>query len=353
MKTSRPMTVDGSASDRPYARWQVVDDPYGGRFIVLRVDGKDAAGHWVYRVVRDFSRPLDPGAYQSTSSDPERLKRYEMNYVVHQPHIALSAGDVPHSDVVYLVGSGPSLRKNHEHLLDVTRGVVVGVNQTPRVIPTERMDYFFCIDYSLNGSHWSHGMPRTVGVFDLAATPAVHLGKFRETRWFVPASRSEFYDRARQDFPHLVRLEHGLNVTFTALSWIVRVLKARTIVLVGMDCSCPESMRHFDEPLVFDAGEEYLVAKDVRGHAVITNRIYLDMAEWHTGVFWFLKDAGIRVVNATEGGILTNFVEQRCLHDVVPELNGSASRSSGLTAEVAKSAKDGRDKRLEMSSRDR
>jgi len=285
------------------------------------VDGKDPAGHWVYRVVRDFTRPLDPGAYQSTSTDPERLKRYELNYTVHKPHIDLSAGDVPESDVVYLVGSGPSLRKNWRHILDVTRGVVVGVNQAPALIPTECMDYFFCIDYSLDGSHWSAGMPNTVGIFDVAATPAVHRGKFKEMRWFVPSSRSAFYDKVRNDFPRLVMLEHGLNVTFSALSWIVRCLKAKTIVLVGMDCAFSDSMRHFDEPLMFDADEEYLVAKDAGGRAVMTNRIYLDMGEWHTGVFYFLKDAGIRVINATEGGILTNFVELRDLADVISELN--------------------------------
>ena len=315
------MTVDDKPSDQPYARWQVVHDPHGGRFIVLRVDGKDPAGHWVYRVVRDFTRPLDPCAYASTSTDPGRLERYELNYVANKPKIELSAGDVPESEIVYLVGSGPSLRKNYPHLLEVTRGVVVGVNQTPILIPTEHMDYFFCIDYSLDGSHWRDRMHETVGIFDVASTPAVHLGNFREMRWFVPASRSSFYDRARADFPHLVMLEHGLNVTFTALSWIVRVLKARTIVLVGMDCSCPDSMRHFDEPLAFDPEEEYLVAKDVRGRAVITSSLYLDMAEWHTGVFYFLKEAGIRVINATEGGILTNFVELRKLGDVVRELS--------------------------------
>ena len=130
-------------------------------------------------------------------------------------------------------------------------------------------------------------------------------------------------------------------MTFTALSWIVRVLEAKTIVLAGMDCSCPDGMRHFDEPLAFDAGEEYLVAKDIRGHAVITNRIYLDMAEWHTGVFYFLKEAGIRVINATEGGILTNFVEQRELRDVVPEMNGSPVGSEGPTTEVAESTENG------------
>ena len=322
MMPSRPMAVDDKPSDQPYARWQVVDDPHGGRFIVLRVDGKDPAGHWVYRVVRDFTRPLDPCAYGSTSTNPERIEQYQLNYIVNKPKVELSAGDVPESEVVYVVGSGPSLRKNHQHIRGVSRGVVVSVNQTPMIIPTEHMDYFFCIDYSLDGSHWKDRMHETVGIFDVAATPAVHLGNFKEMRWFVPASRSPFYDKARHDFPHLVMLEHGLNVTFTALSWIVRVLEAKTIVLVGMDCSCPDGMRHFNEPHAFDPEEEYLVAKDIRGHAVITNCIYLDMAEWHTGVFYFLKEAGIRVINATEGGILTNFVEQRELKDVVQELNG-------------------------------
>jgi len=328
MTPSRPMAVDDKPSDQPYARWQVVDDASGGRFVVLRVDGKDPAGHWVYRVVRDFTRPLDAQAYGSTAMDDERLKRYELNYVVHKPHIKRSAGDVPESEIVYLVGSGPCLRKNWKHLLEVSRGVVVGVNRTPAVIPTGRMDYFFCIDYRIRGDHWKHGMPETVGIFDVAASTDVHLGKFKEMRWFLPATKSRFYDRAQSEFPHLVRLEHGLNVTFSALSWIVRVLKAKTIVLVGMDCAFPDSMKHFDEPLMFDAQEEYMVARDVEGRAVVTSRVLLEIAEWHTAVFYFLREAGIRVINATEGGLLSNFVELRQLADVVEELNAAAPSAS-------------------------
>jgi hypothetical protein len=318
------MTVDDRPTDQPYARWQVVHDAFGGRLIVLRVEGKDPAGHWAYRVVRDFTRPLDPSACQSTAVDDARLTRYELNYSINKPHIKLSAGDVEESDVAYLVGSGPSLRNNWRHLLDVSRGVVIGVNQTPLVLTTGRMDYFFCVDPTLDGSHWKHGMGETTAIVDAAATSAVHLGKFREMRWFVPAMRSAFYDRVRADFPSLVRLEHGLNVTFTALSWIARVLKSKTIVLVGMDCAFSDSMRHFQEPLAFRADEDYVVAKDVCGRAVITNQTLLDVAEWHTAALYFLKDAGIRVINATEGGILTDFVEQRELADAVKELNQSA-----------------------------
>jgi hypothetical protein len=159
-----------------------------------------------------------------------------------------------------------------------------------------------------------------VGIFDVAVTPAVRGGDFREMRWFLPTARSAFYDGARAEFPDLVLLEHGLNVTYTALCWIVRVLKASTIVLVGMDCAFPDGMKHFDEPLRFERDAEYLVAPDVNGCAVITNRVYLDIAEWHTAVFYFLREAGIRVVNATEGGVLKNYVELRRLGDVVAEL---------------------------------
>jgi len=161
-----------------------------------------------------------------------------------------------------------------------------------------------------------------VGVFDAAVSPAVHgLGLKREL-WFVPSGRSRFYDGVRADFPHLARLEHGLNVTFTALCWIVRMLKAKVIVLVGMDCAFSDSWRHFDEPLTFDRDEDYLVAGDVNSRAVITNSIYLSIAEWHTAVFYFLTSAGVRVINATEGGLLRNFVEVRDLASTVDELNG-------------------------------
>jgi hypothetical protein len=321
MMLSRPTSVDDRPLDRPYAKWQVVSDASGGRFIVLRVDGKGPTGRWVYRVVRDFTRPLDARSYGSESMDDERLRRCELNYVVNKPHVVLSAGDVDESEIVYLVGSGPSLRKNWRHVLDVTHGTVVGVNQTPAVIPTEHMDYFFCIDGSLEGAEWKCRMQRTTGVFDVAVTPAVHEGHFKEKRWFLPASRSKFYDKARGDFPHLVMLEHGLNVTFTALCWIVRVLRAKMIVLVGMDCAFTDSMRHFEEPLLYRPQGEYVIAKDLAGRAVITNRTYLEIAEWHAAAFYFLKDAGMRVINATEGGILTNFVEVMELKDVVAELN--------------------------------
>ena len=321
MNPSSSMAVVDGPNDQPYARWQVVEDAFGGRFIVLRVEGKDHAGRWAYRVVRDFTRPLDPGACRSTALDPERLRRAQINYAVNKPRIRLSADGIPPSDVAYLVASGPSLRKNWKHLLDIRRGVVVGVNQTPMIVPTARMDYFFCVDGTLDGSHWRHGMRETVGIFDAAATTAVRLGHWRESRWFVPAMRSDLYDRVRADFPHLAMLEHGLNVTFTALSWIVRVLKARTIVLVGMDSAFTDSMRHFFEPLAFDPRASYAVARDVRGRAVITDATLLEFAEWHAAEFWFLKGAGIRVINATEGGILTNFVEVRELADVVRELN--------------------------------
>ena len=222
---------------------------------------------------------------------------------------------------MYLIGSGPGLRKNFEYIGRIGTGVVVGVNQTARILPTDQLDYFFCIDYSLGEEQFPNELPETIGVFDVAVSPQVHRLDLKRELWFVPAGRSRFYDKVREKQPHLVRLEHGLNVTFTALCWIVRILKAKTIVLVGMDCAFTDSWRHFDEPLAFDRNEDYLVAADVDNRAVITNSIYLSIAEWHTAVFYFLKCAGVRVINATEGGLLRNFVEVKDLASTVDELN--------------------------------
>ncbi len=325
MNPSGSTSVVDAPKDQPYARWQVVRDAQGGRFIVLRVEGKDPSGRWEYRVVRDFTRPLDPGACRSSGLSPERLKRADFNFAMNHALIELSAGDVPPSDVVYLVASGPSLRKNWRQLLDVRRGVVVGVNQVPMILPTKRLDYFFCVDGLLDGSHWKRPMKDTVGIFDVAATHAVRFGRWKEMRWFVPAMRSRLYDAAREEFPRLAMIEHGLNVTFSALSWIVRALKAKTIVLVGMDFAFTDGMRHFFEPLTFDRQARYAVAKDVKGRAAITDETLLEFAEWNAAALWFLRDAGIRVINATEGGILSDFVELRDLKDVVAEMN-EASR---------------------------
>lgn len=325
---------DGSAS-AGFRRWQLVNDPYGGRFLVLGLEGTDGSSETLgerprdsersYRVVRDFTRRLDERAYGATAMPPERLQRYELNYAANRDRILHSADeDVAPADVVYLVASGPGLRANVAELARIRRGVVVGVNQTARILAPERLDYFFCIDFSLGPENFPHPLPGSVGVFDVAVSPAVHALDCRRELYFLPAGRSEFYDRVRAEFPFLTKLEHGLNVTFSALAWIVRVLKARTIVLVGMDCAYTGSWRHFDEPLMFKHDAEYLVAQDSDGRAVITDPIYLAIAEWHTAVLYFLRDAGIRVINATEGGLLRHFVELKPLARTVDELNGGA-----------------------------
>ena len=321
--------ADEARPESRLGRWQVVNDPYGGRFIVLGLEGKDdpssndeGSTHQGYRVVRDFTGPLNEAVYVSSPSGPERIEVYEGNYASNKGRIRESADAVEPSDVVYLVGSGPGLRKNIKHVGRIGTGVVVGINRTAHLIPTERLDYLFCIDSSRTKDPFPVRLPETVGVLDVTVTPSVHGLKLKRELWFVPSVRSRFYDRVREDHPHLVRLEHGLNVTFTALCWIVRALKAKTIVLVGMDCAFTDSWRHFDEPLMFDADAEYLVAQDVCGRAVITNDVFLSIAEWHTAALYFLKCAGIRVINATEGGLLRNFVEVRDLASTVDELNG-------------------------------
>jgi hypothetical protein len=256
-------------------------------------------------------------------TDPEHLKRRELNYTANKGCIRESADTVEKEKVAWLVDDGPALRKNIEHIGRIGTGAVVGVNGTARLIATEQMKYLFCNDCPVNGEEFPRKLPETIGVFDVAVDPAAHgLGLKREV-WFVPVEVGTFYETVLRDFPDVARLEEGPGVVFAALGWIVRILRAKTIVLVGIDCAFTDSWRRFEEPLEFDREEEYLVAADIRGRAVMTNGKNLETAEWLTAAFWFLREGGVRVINASEGGLLRDFVEVRGLAETVDELNGT------------------------------
>ena len=102
----------------------------------------------------------------------------------------------------------------------------------------------------------------------------------------------------------------------------VPAMTPRVIVLAGMDCAFTDSWRWHDEALGFDRDEEYLVAEDLHGRAVMTDARNLATARWLTRAAWALRRAGVRVINASEGGLVREFVEARTLEDVIGEMDG-------------------------------
>lgn len=93
--------ADEAQAGTRFRRWQVVNDPYGGRFIVLGLEGKDnppssnnGSTRQGYRVVRDFTRPLNEEAYAASLTAPERIQAYELNYEANKGRIHESADAV-------------------------------------------------------------------------------------------------------------------------------------------------------------------------------------------------------------------------------------------------------------------
>ena len=132
--------------------------------------------------------------------------------------------------------------------------------------------------------------------------------------------RRVYYAGAGQEWSKVMRLEDYRDVRCRALCWVARALRARVIVLAGMDFAFSGGWRSYQQPLRYEPEAEYMVARDMRGNAVLTDAANVSAAEWFLGICLALRDAGVRVINASESGLLGEHVEARRLAEAVEEL---------------------------------
>lgn len=299
---------------------------YTGR---LYTDQEDPAQ---YKGVRNWFRgPRDKQRYGLATGKAQelRIKRWLDNYEENRSLITRPATDVEPSDVVYLVGSGPSLERNAPELLRVTRGVKVAANWTLSWFADMGMgldvfDYFTCIDYHIKAQD-SRDYPNTTAVMDVVVNPSVPRVNFKDRIWFTSDAQAgnPAAQKAQEENDGLPEYDAGLNVTFSALQWIVMALKAKTIVLVGTDCALTWGRYHCGTwgEYKFWHPAEYAVIEDLYGRPTMSVKGLVDIADWTMGALYFIREAGIRVINASEEGILKNQCELMTLADAVDELN--------------------------------
>lgn len=281
--------------------------------------------------------PMQQGRYDAW------MKSYEANRDYVQP-----ADAVAHEDVCYIVAEGPSVVQNGHHLADVTRGATLAVNRVPKFFNMD-FDYWLAIDFTFDFADNTGPYPNTTAIMDVCANPVLRDVGWKELRWFCPdydmtRSPHAVYDTVRENHPWLTRLDVGLNCTFQALAWacfellksprgiarekIVEANKGKTIVLVGFDhCytfmqkRVGEWMRPGDASIYSMRDGDTLFMEDTEGRLVLTNKVMADQSKWMMAACFFVQEAGIRVINATEGGLLTLHCEQMTLADAVKELN--------------------------------
>jgi hypothetical protein len=117
----------------------------------------------------------------------------------------------------------------------------------------------------------------------------------------------------------------GLNCVTAAIQAITAIFKPRTLVLCGMDCGFPGGLRHIDEPLKYEPGQ--VVEPDADGNPVVTDAMMQAQRDYLAVMCTFLAFAGIKVVNATEGGLARHKLEieiaqRSALKDVIEGCNG-------------------------------
>jgi len=295
----------------------------------LYTDQRDPAE---YKGVRNwFMGSRDKQRFGLVMNEGQELRNkvWLENYEANRSLISRPATDVPQSDVVYLVASGPSLESNVPALLDIKRGVKVAVNWTlawcaEMGFGPDLFDYFACIDYHIKPlEHQEY--PNVVGVFDVVVNPSVPRLGFKDRLWFTSDAQdgNPAAMKAQAENVGLPEYDAGLNVTFSILQWAIFALGAKTVVLVGADCALTYGRFHCGTWAKYDFWHpaEFTVLPDIYGRPVVSVKNLVDVADWTLGAFYFMRENGIRVINATEGGLLSQHCELKPLEETVAELN--------------------------------
>lgn len=219
-------------------------------------------------------------------------------------------------EVVYIVGNGPGLADNWEHLKNRKRGVVLACNRALNIIPTEFVDFWMTVDpfSPLNYVNKSD-CSKTIGLVDLATDPGFHDAGFKDVYSF-----NSFFSLnvPKWNNQRAWTLEAAYSVTFPMihLAWI---MGAKQIIFVGQDCAFAdgegEDKIHsgvVDETTEKKAREraeqETIRVPGIGGKVYSTFKSFALIAEIILSACFFLSVKTVFCFNASERGILSGTV---------------------------------------------
>jgi len=244
-------------------------------------------------------------------------KNYEQNrHLVTKQ----SVWDLPQSDAVYLVGSGPSLKEQAGLFDGIREGTVITLNDAQRFV---RGDYFFSVDFLFRDLE--PDMVRdTTAIFPPLVEPRLAALPWKDVRWIRSGARHPIADRIGAAHPELYPYYEGLNGTYAAMQIIAKVLKPKLIVLVGIDAAFSGGEAHAGKAAKFD--DSLKVVPGPAGDPWITSDILLAQRDYLMAQLMFLTLAGVHVWNASEG-IVPEEVHIRvapriALKDAIAKING-------------------------------
>lgn len=244
--------------------------------------------------------------------------------------IANGVKPIPQHDVLYVVAPGPSLQFNWEALKDIKNGHVIAVNKAHKVIGTDLVDYYMALDSRSPDEWFESDMSDIDAYLSVCVNPRAGEGNYKSATWFTDTNLSQLDMVLGDRKTKLLNLDHGLSVLYSATDLAIR-MGVKTVVFVGVDGSFRGREVHPGETMEQWGFNDSHQIKDINGNMVWTNSLYGTITTHLLGKIAFMMMNGVRVINATEGGVLSitiqndgkrYSIEQRKLSEVVSELNG-------------------------------
>lgn len=313
---------------------EIIDLPNGDR--LMEITGMPGRPHRV----RDWRAALTAKhtTRKKSSLGAVDVGRMKSHYLANKPLIMESIEAnrnrrMPEweNQPVIICGGGPSLAKNAHHLENLAPGAakIIAINSGLRMAPNA--DVFVSNDW-LGDASWTRGVDVTKidAIFFACSAHDVVKLPWKSRVFFSFGHSNELYDRINAEYPKLLKLDPGLHGAFNAFQLAFWQL-ADPIAFCGMDYSWGADERLHAAPHDHEVGISLRDAgagtwseiTDMSGEKRHTNFVtYLNCMYMRAAAF-FVAEAGVKVYNATEGGIfdLNGSIIQRKLKGVVHEYN--------------------------------
>jgi hypothetical protein len=158
-----------------------------------------------------------------------------------------------HTNVpAYIIGAGPSLKRNYKELENIENGIVIAQNASAQYV--KKPDYFTAVDYEGRDHWWKDvDFSETMGIFSLKITPDIHKLNFKDKVFMLPTGNDQFCN-LHTKHPKLDMVDHGDHTTYSAYH-LAYLMGCNPIIFVGCDYAYTDNQMHIDEDLTPDTVE--------------------------------------------------------------------------------------------------
>jgi len=283
-------------------------------------------GTTVSGVVTDIAGNRDiPLMVRSVSAGKRKLWRD--NYAKNKPLITRGIKELfgkKKGKKCIIAGSGPSLQVDYLRNFKSDKWDIIACNDAYRLIGG---DYAYFIDGSdmpIMDKWTSEIRGKTKAILSWFVRPQMAQKGWARTYWqgFWPRNLQSVADGNSAENEVVIEKCGGtsmmLNVTAVAFDFAFQA-GYDEIVFVGCDFAYTNGESHYDEPATWKNSDIYYMADQMQGGLVLTNESLKLQSNMHEALAWFAKDAGRKVYNCTEGGIMFGDIECKTLKEVVEE----------------------------------